>query len=297
MSSFPKNTSNINSLVRANFCAQLADQLSLTTISLVAVLYLDLGAGGLGLLNTFQTLPYLILSIPLGVLVDRVSKRGVMLGCETIRISALLIILALIYSNMVTFWSLAVLGVLAAFGSVGFNAALPAYVPALIEKSQFTFYNGRLELVRSISIALGPAIAGALATWFGASNIFVLSLVITGLTIFFVANIKLSGKIEAPVTGKKPLQNIFEGAAFISKNSQLSTIMLVAFFWNCGWFVLMAAFMPLALKTWGLSAEIVGYVLGCMGLGLLVGSFSSQRIINTLGSVDISPSPYQHSCQ
>jgi predicted MFS family arabinose efflux permease len=274
---------SIDSLVRANFSAQLADQLSLTAIPLIAVLYLELGAGSVGLLNAFQTLPYFILSIPLGVLVDRVSKKRVMLATESIRIAALLGILALVYTDTVTLWGLALLGFLAAFGSVGFSAALPAYVPTLVEKSQLSFYNGRLELVRSLSVAMGPALAGALAAWFGASNAFVLSIILTLLTMLFVSNVARSGKVTAPDTKKSPLRDIRDGAAFIAGNRQLSTIMLVAFIWNCGWFSMQAAFMPLAIKTWGLSTEVVGYALGCMGIGLMVGSFFSQRIIRALG--------------
>jgi predicted MFS family arabinose efflux permease len=276
-------TSSIDSLVRANLFAQLADQLSLTAIPLIAVLYLELGAGSVGLLNAFQTLPYFILSIPLGVLVDRVSKKRVMLATESIRISALLGILILVYSNAVTLWSLALLGFLAAFGSVGFSAALPAYVPMLVEKSQLSLYNGRLELVRSLSLALGPALAGALAAWYGASNAFVLSIILTLLTMLFVSNVARSGIVTAPDTKTSPLHDIRNGASFIAGNSQLSAIMLVAFIWNCGWFSMQAAFMPLAIKTWGLSTEVVGYALGCMGLGLMVGSFFSQRIIRILG--------------
>jgi predicted MFS family arabinose efflux permease len=274
---------NINSLIKANFFAQMADQLNLTAIPLIAVLYLKLGAGGVGLLNTFLTLPYLILSIPLGVLVDRMSKKKLMLTTESVRVAALLGILALVHFDAISLWPLAALGFLAAFGSVGFNAALPAYVPTLIERKQLALYNGRLEMVRSIGLAGGPALAGALAAWFGASNALVLGIILTGLTMVFVSNITCNGKVETPDPKKNPLHDIANGANFVFRNAQLSTIMLVAFFWNCGWFVLQAAFIPLALKTWGFSTETIGYALGCMGMGLFVGSFFSQRIIKMLG--------------
>jgi predicted MFS family arabinose efflux permease len=132
-------------------------------------------------------------------------------------------------------------------------------------------------------LAGGPALAGALAAWFGASNALVLGIILTGLTMVFVSNITCNGKVETPDPKKNPLHDIANGANFVFRNAQLSTIMLVAFFWNCGWFVLQAAFIPLALKTWGFSTETIGYALGCMGIGLFVGSFFSQRIIKMLG--------------
>lgn len=280
----PPSTRNVNALVGANFFAQLADQLSLTAIPLIAVLYLGLGAGGVGTINALQTLPYLLLSIPLGVLVDRVSKKRVMLATEFVRIAALLAILGLVYLDRIDMWSLALLGFLAAFGSVGFNAALPAYLPALVEKRRLSFYNGRLEVVRSLSLMLGPALAGALAAWVGASTVFVIGMILTGLTMVFVLNVSVSGRVENPDrVAKSPLRDIAAGASFIVGNHQLLTIMLVAFVWNTGWFTLQAAFIPIAINTWGLSSETVGYALGCMGLGLLLGSLLSQRIIALLG--------------
>ena len=207
-----------------------------------------------------------------------------MIVTEGIRIAALLAILALVYTDNIEIWSLAALGFLAAFGSVGFNAGLPALLPTLVKKDKLTFYNGKLELVRSLSLSLGPALAGALAAWFGSSNVFVLGVVLTCLTMIFIYNISHEGpKAPTKAVKKTPLQDVAEGASFIFRNTHLSAIMLVAFFWNCGWFVLQAAFIPLALNTWGFSPQAVGYALACMGFGLVVGSFFSQRIIDGLG--------------
>lgn len=182
-----------------------------------------------------------------------------MLGTESVRIAALLAILGLVYLDRIDIWSLGLLGFLAAFGSVGFNAALPAYLPSLVEKRRLAFYNGRLELVRSISLMLGPALAGALAAWVGASNVFVLGMILTGLTMGFVLNLSVSGRVENPDAHERnPLRDIKDGASFIVRNNQLLTIMLVAFDWNTGWFTLQAAFIPIAINVWGLASEVVG---------------------------------------
>ena len=59
-------------LAGANLAAQSAEQLSLAAVPLVAVLALGAGPGEIGLLAAVQTLPFLLLSIPLGLLADRV---------------------------------------------------------------------------------------------------------------------------------------------------------------------------------------------------------------------------------
>ena len=256
----------------------------MTAIPLIAVLSLRLDAGGGGLINVSLTLPYFLLSIPLGVLVDTVSKKHVLITTEFIRSLALLTIFGLIFVDRIELWSLMILGFAAAFGSVGFNTTLPAWLPSLVEKDRLTFYNGRLKLMRAMSLVLGPAFAGSLVAWLGASTVFISAVILTGLTILSVGNMTKTGPVDALGPNERDLlKSIGAGMRFIIENKGLATIMLVAFFWNCGWFVLQAAFMPVAIDSWGLSAQSVGYALACMGFGLLVGSLFSQQIINAMG--------------
>ena len=58
-------------LAGANLAAQSAEQLSLAATPIVAVLLLGAGAGEVGMLATAQTIPFLLLSIPFGLLADR----------------------------------------------------------------------------------------------------------------------------------------------------------------------------------------------------------------------------------
>jgi MFS family permease len=58
-------------LAWSNLAAQSAEQIGLAATPLVAVLALGAGAGETGFLQTVQTLPFLILAIPAGLLADR----------------------------------------------------------------------------------------------------------------------------------------------------------------------------------------------------------------------------------
>ena len=116
--------------------AQPAEQLSLATVPIVAVPLLGAGAGEVGLLATAQTLPFLLLAIPLGLVADRVSRRTVMVWAELLRSAALLGMLLAVLSGQVSMALLAVLGFLGAVGTVGFSVAAPALVPALVSANQ-----------------------------------------------------------------------------------------------------------------------------------------------------------------
>jgi MFS family permease len=119
-------------LAWSNLAAQSAEQLSLAAVPLVAVLALGAGAGEIGTLAAVQTLPFLLLSIPMGVLADRLPRRRLMIAAEGLRALSLLVLLAMVVSGRLSIAWLAVLGFFGAMGTVGFSVAAPALVPALV---------------------------------------------------------------------------------------------------------------------------------------------------------------------
>jgi MFS family permease len=84
-------------LAWSNLAAQSAEQIGLAAAPIVAVLALGAGVGATGLLQTAQTLPFVLFAIPAGLLADRTSRRLVMTGAEALRMLSLVGILALAY--------------------------------------------------------------------------------------------------------------------------------------------------------------------------------------------------------
>jgi hypothetical protein len=64
----------------SNLFAQFSEQIALAAAPLAAVLLLAAGPAETGWLQTAQTLPFLLLSIPAGLMVDRASRRRLMVG-------------------------------------------------------------------------------------------------------------------------------------------------------------------------------------------------------------------------
>ena len=78
-------TNGLRTLSWSNLAAQSAEQISLAAVPIVAVLLLQAGPGEIGLLSAAQTLPFLLLSIPMGVLADRWSRSRLMVVAEGVR--------------------------------------------------------------------------------------------------------------------------------------------------------------------------------------------------------------------
>ncbi len=136
--------SAFNRLAWSNLAAQSAEQVALAAAPMIAVFALGAGAGETGLLQTAQTLPFLVLSVPAGVLADRMSRPRLMAGAEAMRALALAGVLALAPLGLLTLPRLALLGFVGACGTVAYSVAAPALVPALVPAAALAAANGRI---------------------------------------------------------------------------------------------------------------------------------------------------------
>src|SRR6185436_6279336 len=152
-----KSAGALRTLTWTNLAAQSAEQISLAAVPIVAVMVLQAGAGQIGALSTAQTLPFLLLSIPMGVLADRWSRARLMVLAEGVRALSLLALWLLVGYGALSLGALALLGFIGAAGTVGFTVAAPALVPSLVPQDALARANARLELARSAAFAAGPA--------------------------------------------------------------------------------------------------------------------------------------------
>jgi len=267
-------------LAGANLAAQAAEQVSLAAVPMVAVLALQAGPGQIGLLHMVQSLPFLLLAIPLGLLADRQSRRRLMVVAEGLRALSLAGLLAGTASGQLSLALLGALGFLGAAGTVGFSVAAPALVPALVPRSLLGAANSRLELARSLAYAGGPALAGALVGWAGGGLAFALA---TALSVAAVALLaRLPEPPRTPAPARHPLAELREGAALVWQHRLLRPILLTAVAWNLSWFVLQAAYVPYAMRSLGLDAQAVGFTLAAYGAGMVLGALAAPRILAAL---------------
>jgi predicted MFS family arabinose efflux permease len=266
-----------NRLAWSNLAAQSAEQVALAAAPIIAVLALGAGAGATGFLTAAQTLPFLLLSLPFGVLVDRVSRRGLMIAAEAVRVAALLALPLLIWADALSIPLLGVVGFAAAAGTVAFSVAAPALVPALVPRTMLVAANGRIELARSAAFAAGPALAGVLVAWAGASPAFVIAAVLSAAAVLLLRGLPEPPRPEQPP--RHVMRDLREGAGFVFRHPLLRPILWTAVAWNLSWFVLQAAYVPYAAHVLGLDAAGIGMTLATYGVGLVVGAALASRLI------------------
>jgi predicted MFS family arabinose efflux permease len=269
-----------NRLAWSNLAAQSAEQIALAAAPIVAVLMLGVGEGQTGLLQTALTLPFILFAIPAGLLADRISRRRLMAGAEALRAAALLAILLLIALDLLTLPLLALAGFAAVCGTVVYSVAAPALVPSLVSSSLLPAANARIELARTIAFASGPALGGVLVGWVGAAPAFGFAAALSVIAVVLLSGIYEPAR--APVPRRHPLQDIKEGAAFVLHHPLLRPVFITQFIFNTASFLLLAVFVPYAVRRLGLSATGVGTTLAMYGVGMVVGALLATRVMERL---------------
>jgi predicted MFS family arabinose efflux permease len=276
----PTLPTTFNRLAWSNLAAQSAEQIALAAAPIVAVLLLGVGEGQTGLLQTALTLPFILFAIPAGLLADRFSRRWLMTGSEALRAAALAGILMLIWLDLLTLPLLALLGFVAVCGTVAYSVAAPALVPSLVSPDLLPAANARIELARTVAFASGPALGGVLVGWVGAAPAFGFAAALS-----VIAVVLLSGIYEParePATRRRPLQEIKEGAVFVLRHPLLRPLFITQFIFGTAWFVILAVFVPYAVRRFGLSASGIGMTLAMYGVGMVVGALSATRVMRRL---------------
>ena len=269
-----------NRLAWSNLAAQSAEQIALAAAPIVAVLLLGVGEGETGLLQTALTLPFILFAIPAGLLADRISRRWLMAGAEALRAAALLAILALIVFGHLTLSLLALFGFVAVCGTVAYSVAAPSLVPSLVPPSSLPAANARIELARTVAFASGPALGGMLVGWTGAAPAFAVATALSIIAVLLLAGIFEPVRPTTP--HRHPLQDIKEGAAFVFHHPLLRPVFITQFVFGTAWFVILAVYVPYAIRQLSLTALGIGVTLSMYGVGMVIGALLATRVMQRL---------------
>jgi predicted MFS family arabinose efflux permease len=267
-------------LAWSNLAAQSAEQIGLAATPIVAVLALGATTAEIGVLQTAQTLPFVLFAIPAGLLADRLSRHTVMASAEALRVMSLVAVLALAAIGLLTWPLLAGLGFAGACGTVAFSVAAPSLVPSLVPQGALAAANARIELARTVAFAAGPALAGALVGWVGGPPAFGAAAMLSAGAVVLLAGVREPPR-TAPAS-RSPVAEIREGARFLFRHTLLRPVFVMQFVFNTAFFVLQAVFVPYAVHNLGLSASGVGVTLACYGIGMVIGALIAARVMRRL---------------
>lgn len=263
---------------------------SITSLSLQTIVLVTLGGSAVevGWLNAARWLPYLVLGLVVGALVDRVRRRPVLVATDLAQ-GLLLAIIPLAWAlDALTFPLL--LGVVALHGvaSLVNGAASMSFVPRLVPRDRLQQAHARLDGADAVAQTAGPAVAGVLVRVLGAP----LTVLVDAATYVFSAVMMASIKgVEEPAPGAPARaglrglgREVAEGARWVYGGSGLRRLALSTHVWFAGQAVLLVVIVPFAYASLDLSPLEVGLVLAVAGVGALAGAAMSTAVGVRLGT-------------
>ena len=146
----------------AQTITQFGDEITQLALPLVAVITLEADALQIGILGTFQFLPFILLTIPAGVWVDRMRRRPILIAADVGRALLLLSIPVAFVGGWLSMPQLYVVGFAVGCLEVFFDVAYQSYLPSVVEREQLVEGNSKLEISVAASSVIGPGIAGFL---------------------------------------------------------------------------------------------------------------------------------------
>jgi MFS family permease len=263
--------------------SELGTAVTGTAIPLLAALVLAATPFQMGLLSAAQSAAFLLIGLPAGVWVDRMSRRRLMLGADLGRTVLLLTVPAAWWAGVLTLTQLILVGLLVGVLTVFFDVAYQSYLPALVSRAHLVEGNAKLTATQETAEIGGPALGGGLTQWFGAANAVLAdaaSYLVSALCLWRIRAIE-------PVPERLAEQNlraqIAEGLRFVFGNRMLTAIVsttgLSNFFTN----VMSAVSVLLLTRQLGASAGEVGLLMAGGSLGGVLGALSSGWVITRIG--------------
>ena len=226
------------------------------------------------------SLPWLLLSLPAGVLIDRVDRRRLMVGANLWRG----IVLALLGTVVVTGRANVPALVIAAFalgaGEVVFDNAAQTLLPSIVAREGLERANGRLFAVElTTNQFVGPPLGGALFA-LGAALPLLLdagAMLLAALLLAGLLAARAGPDAPAAPTEREPfLVALRGGLRWLREHRLLRTLALLL--------AVMNGTASMALATYALYAVGEGSILGlgAIGFSLLLTAGSAGSLIATL---------------
>src|SRR5512132_4189129 len=154
---------NFVALWGSTTASNLADGLFQVGLPLLA-LTLTRSPGLIAAVTFALTLPWLLLALPVGALVDRFDRRRTMLAANLMRAAGLALLTAAVILDVASLPVLYLVAFVMGIAEVAADTAAQALLPAVVAREQLESANARLVGVQLIANGFaGPSLGGVLA--------------------------------------------------------------------------------------------------------------------------------------
>ncbi len=267
----------------ANIISDFGSGITFLALPIIGAVTLGASATQMGYLAAAGTLPYLLFGLPVGVFVDQLRKRPLLILADVGRLLLIITIPLATLLGQLTWAHLILVTFLGGCLTLLADVAEEAFLPGLISRDNLVEGYSKLSASNSLIELSGPALAATLIELLTAP----IALVIDAAS-FLVSSILL-GTIQVDEPAPKPVaerpsfwQQIRQGLSFIRHHPQLRPMLLnnssMQLFGG-----MIDALLILYLLQLGLPATFVGVIFAVGSLAGLAAAAWGRRAAKRFG--------------
>ncbi|MCS6316968.1 MAG: MFS transporter [Nitrospira sp.] len=227
------------------------------------------------MIGLLQTLPPILFGPFIGVIVDRVPKKLLLISSDLIRAVVLGVLPCLLPVDSFSIERLYLMVFVHAVASAVFGPALTAAIPSLASRHEFTAANALLQTTTSIGIIVGPALSGVgIATMSSQEVLCVnaVSYVISAVCFAFV-HFPRTEAVQ-PAAGGSPagtFRDVLDGFQYVLHRQRIILMLIgAASMYTFATSAFSTLFPVFGKKLLDLGPIEVGYLWSAFGIGLLL---------------------------
>src|SRR6266404_33349 len=267
------------SLTITSFGAQITN----LALPLTAALLLNATPMQMGILVALETLPFALVSLHAGVLLDRVRKLPVIIVADIGRGIALLAIPIAAWLGSLSIEILFAVGFLCGVQNVVGGAAYQVLLGQMAGRKRLVEANAKTALGETSAALIGPGLAGGLIHALTAPFAIALDAVTFFVSALMLRRIVARNDVPNPSAGAGIWNEIGEGLKLVWQNRTLWGLAWLAGTWQFLHHMQIAVLILFATREIGLSAGAIGVAYAFGGLGCVLASMSAQRLSARFG--------------
>lgn len=226
------------------------------------------------MIGLLQTLPPILFGPFIGVIVDRVPKKLLLISSDLIRAVVLGVVPCLLPVDSFSIERLYLMVFVHAVASAVFGPALTAAIPALVSRHEFTAANALLQTTTSIGIIVGPVLSGVgIATMSSQEVLCVnaVSYVVSAACFLFIRFPNSTAAPRAAAASGGPLKEVLDGFRYVLGRQRIILLLIgAASMYTFATSAFSTLFPVFGKKLLDLGPVEVGYLWSAFGIGLLL---------------------------
>jgi MFS transporter, DHA3 family, macrolide efflux protein len=229
---------------------------------------------GLALIS--NSIPVLLLGPVAGVFVDRWDRKKTMIAADILR--ALLILICLTVQTPEQVWIYFVVGFAMSSVSRFFFPALNASLPLIVNEEDLLIANGMMQIVQTVGLLAGPAMAGFVIGFWGAPAAFIIDSITFVISAVAILTVTIPHTTPAAGNIKRVWQELKEGVTFLFGNPTMRSVLNLMTVVMLGVGAINVLWIPYLRTVFEVGPEGIGIVDSAQGLGMVIGGLALGAI-------------------